>query len=491
MDQAPENSHKQEVGYALSSRDFLTYVDGLPTIKINDLVESESGIRGWVSALFPDKVEVLLLDEGMVSPGELFKRLDNRLSINLGAHLIGRVINPLGIPIDGKRLSAQTNKGQVKSELDNQAPGIEARKFITDQFATGITLVDTLIPLAKGQREMVLGDAHSGKTAFLIDLIVNQNDNPNTICIYASIGKPVTQLRNLIDVLKSNGALTHTIIIASTSSESPPLIYLTPQTAFTIAEYFQRMGKDVLLILDDIGIHAKIYREISLLSGKSPGRESYPGDIFYQHAHLLERAGNFKLEAGGGSITALPVMELNLSDFATYIPTNLIGMTDGHLMFKASLHSQGQVPAIDISLSVSRVGRQTQNRLHNVLAGSIRELLAQAADLETISRFSSELPVETRLILKRKSIVEELIKQESLTDIPMEVQIVILGLTFTNMFTDKDLSFVQRNKGILIDAFKKNPQLSSFADKVFKLETMEDLLKALEPLVPNLLRFCK
>ncbi len=481
---------KQEVGYALSSRDFLAYLDGMPTIRINDLVESEGGIRGWVSSLHPDKVEILLLDEGIVSPGQLFKRLDNRLSISLGAHLIGRVINPLGVPIDGKRIDPQT-KNAVVSELDGSAPGIQARKFITDQFATGITLIDTLIPLAKGQRELVLGDAHSGKTAFLIDLIVNQNDNPNSICIYASIGKPVTQLRNLIDVLKSNGALSHTIIIASTSSESPPLIYLTPQTAFTIAEYFQKMGKDVLLILDDIGIHAKIYREISLLSGKSPGRESYPGDIFYQHAHLLERAGNFKLEAGGGSITALPVMELNLADFATYIPTNLIGMTDGHFMFKASLHSQGQIPAIDITLSVSRVGRQTQNRLHNLLAGSIRSVLAQASDLETVSRFSAELPVETRLVLKRKSMIEELIKQESLTDIPIEVQIVMLGLIFTNMFVDKDLSFLQRNKDALMEAFKKNSQLKAFADSALKLETIEDLLKALEPVVPSLLKLCK
>lgn len=484
------NNPNTEVGYALSSRDFLVFLDGMPSVRINDLVQSERGLRGWVNALYPDKVEVLMLDEGIVSPGELFKRLPNRLSISLGQYLMGRIINPLGVPVDGRRINPQT-KTEAVSELDTSAPGIQSRKFITDQFLTGITLVDTLIPLAKGQREMVLGDAHSGKTAFLIDLIVNQNDNPNTICIYASMGKPVTQLRNLIDVLKNNGAMSHTVIIASTSSESPPLIYLTPQTAFTIAEYFQKMGKDVLLILDDIGIHAKIYREISLLSGKSPGRESYPGDIFYQHAHLLERAGNFKPEAGGGSITALPVMELNLADFATYIPTNLIGMTDGHFMFKASLHSQGQIPAIDISLSVSRVGRQTQNRLHNLLAGSIKQLLAQAAELETISRFSSELPVETRLTLKRKSIIEELIRQDSLTDIPLEVQVVILGLTFTNMFLDKDLSFVQRNKVALISAFKKDPALKAFADKIFKLETMEDLIKSLEQAVPGLLKLCK
>lgn len=490
MNQPQSLQQRQEVGYALSSRDFLAYVDGMPTIKINDLVQSQSGLRGWVSALYPDKVEILMLDEGVISPGELFQRLPSRLSISLGEHLLGRVIDPLGVPIDGKRLNPQTGK-QLTSELDKQAPGISGRKFITDQFETGIALIDTLIPLAKGQRELCLGDAHSGKTAFLIDLINNQNQNSNSVCIYASIGKPITALKNLINVLQSTGSLQHTIVIGATSSQSAPLIYLTPQTAFTIAEYFQHQGKDVLLILDDIGIHAKIYREISLLSGKSPGRESYPGDIFYQHSHLFERGGNFKLEEGGGSITALPVMELNLSDFATYIPTNLIGMTDGHLMFKSALRSQGQIPAIDISLSVSRVGRQTQNRLHNLLASKIRELLAQAEDLETVSRFSSELPPETRLVLKRKTIVLELIKQDSLTDIPREVQVVLLGLTFSNLFINQDLSFVERNKIILIEAFKKTPQLKSFAESAFKLETFEQLVKALENIVPTLLKLCK
>lgn len=480
----------QEVGYALSSSDFLVFLDGMPTIKINDLVVSDTGIRGWVNALYPDKVEVLLLDEGVVSPGQLFRRIGENLSVLLGQYLIGRVVNPLGIPIDGKRISLQTS-GDKKSELDSAAPGIVMRKFITDQFVTGVSLVDTLIPLAKGQRQLVVGDAHSGKTAFIVDLIVNQINNPNTVCIYTCIGKPVTQVRSVIDTLESTGALKGTIVIATSSSDLPPLIYLAPQTAFTIAEYFQKNGKDVLLILDDMGVHAKIYREISLASNRSPGRESYPGDIFFQHAHLVERGGNFRLENGGGSITVLPVMELNLSDFSGYIPTNLIGMTDGHLMFKSALRSQGHTPAIDISLSVSRVGRQTQNRMHNLLAGAIRALLAEAEDLSNVSHFSSELPKETVLLLKRKEVVDELIRQEALVNNPLEVQVFLLGLVFTTFFLNKDQDYVMRNKIILANMVKNESAYRDFALGLLNYKSLEELSKTMQAVVPRLEQMCK
>ena len=307
--QPVQQQNHQEVGYAVSSRDFLVFLDGMPTVRINDLVVSEGGKRGWVSALHKNQVEVLMLDEGVINPGELFRRSESRLSISMGEYLLGRAINPIGVPIDGKRI---LNTGKdVRSELDRKAPNINMRKFIDEQFATGITLMHSLIPIGKGQRELVLGDAHAGKTAFTIDLILNQKDR-NMVCIYASIGKPISQLKSMLEVLTNNNAMGYCVVIAASSSEAAPLIYLTPQTAFTVAEYFQKLGRDVLLILDDIGSHAKIYREISLLSGKTPGRESYPGDIFYQHSHLFERAGNFKAENGGGSITAFPVLEVNL-----------------------------------------------------------------------------------------------------------------------------------------------------------------------------------
>lgn len=473
--------NQQEVGYVTSSRDFLVFLDGMPTAKINDLVISESGKRGWVSALHKNEVEVLMLDEGVINPGEMFKRSDSRLSISMGEYLLGRAVNPMGVSIDGKRLMA-TGK-DIRSELDRKAPNINMRKFITEQFVTGITLVDTLIPIGKGQRELVLGDAHSGKTAFTVDLILNQRDR-NVVCIYASIGKPISQLKSLLEVLKDTGAMAYTVVIAASSSEAAPLIYLTPQTAFTVAEYFQKSGRDVLLILDDIGSHAKIYREISLLSGKTPGRESYPGDVFYQHSHLFERAGNFKDENGGGSITAIPVLEVNLADFATYLPTNLVGMTDGHLLFNSNYRNQGRSPAIDISLSVTRVGRQTQKRLQNLLSSLIRELMAKASELQTISKFSSELPFQTRLTLKQKEVLDELLNQENSTRISLQMQIILLSLTFTPIFLDKDAESIKGSKTVILDIFTKDPALKDFLEKIEDFESIEDFIKKLTLLIP-------
>ncbi len=481
-------NNQTEVGYVISSRDFLVHLDGLPTIRINDMVQSDSGARGWVNSIFEDRVEVLMLDESNITPNQLFGRLNARLTITVSDALLGRSINPLGVPIDGKTpLSRQ--KGAQVLELDRAALGIESRELITRQFLTGITLIDTLIPLGRGQRELVLGDAHSGKTSFLIDLIVNQRSTP-TICIYASIGKPVVALKNLINALKSNKALDYTVVIATSSSDPPPLIFLTPKTAFSVAEYFQRKGKDVLLILDDLGSHAKIYREISLLGNKPPGRESYPGDIFYQHAHLLERAGKFLPQFGGGSITAIPVIELNMSDFTTLIPTNLMSITDGHLLFKTALRAQGQLPAIDISLSVSRVGRQTQNRISNAISSKIRELLAQASDLETIARFSQELSAETQLTLRRRDIILEFLKQEPLTPIPKQIQVILLALPFTSFFQDKTKNFAEKYKDTIIRGFLSNPQLNKISKSVDKLKSDLELAKLLEGAGPYLAKLC-
>ncbi|HCE31455.1 hypothetical protein A2778_01150 [Candidatus Daviesbacteria bacterium RIFCSPHIGHO2_01_FULL_40_24] len=478
----------QEVGYVVSSRNFLVHLNGFPTIRVNDMLESDTGLRGWVNSIYPDKIEVLMLDEGQVAPKQQFKKLDSRLSVTAGDFLLGRAINPLGVPIDSKGLLAKTKDNPVL-DLETDALGIESRRFITNQLLTGITFIDTLIPLGLGQRELVLGDAHSGKTGFLIDVIINQK-NTGVICILALVGKPAVAVRNLIDILRANKALDYTVLVATSSSEPAPLIFLTPKTAMTIAEYFRKKGKDVLLILDDMGSHAKIYREISLLGNKSPGRESYPGDIFYQHAHLLERAGNFLPAAGGGSITALPVVELNLNDFTTLIPTNLMSMTDGHLLFKSSMHAQGQTPAIDISLSVSRVGRQTQDRVSNLLSTRVRQVLSQAADLETISRFSSELPPQTQLILRQKDLIMEILKQDPLIKMPKEIQVILLSLPFTTFFEDKNRLFVEKYKRIIADAFQTNAQLLTITKSLAKLINDEELIKLLEGAGPVLSKLC-
>lgn len=479
----------EEVGFIKSIRDFLIHLDGLPTVKINDLIANEEGTRAWVSALESDRVEALLLDEGTVAPGQLFKRLGERLQIPVGNFLLGRSINPLGIPIDGKGPLSTTKTGK-RLELDRNAPGIEAREFINKQLLTGITLVDTLIPIGRGQRELIIGDARSGKTDFLVDVIVNQKEAGVT-CVYASIGKPIAEVRGLIDLLEQNDALSHTVIVAASSTDLAPLIFLTPQTAFSIAEHFQKEGQNVLVILDDMGNHAKIYREISLLSNKAPGRESYPGDIFYQHSHLLERAGNFKpapdsSDQKGGSITALPVIELNLNDFTTFIPTNLMSMTDGHLLFRSSLYNQGQRPAIDIPLSVSRVGQQTQNRVQNFLATHIKQVLAQASGLETLSRFSFELPAETQLILKQQAVFDELIKQPALTNIAPGVQTALLTLPFTSYIRDKDSLFIRQNLIKLIKIFTTNKELAAVAQELLEIKTEAELVAKLEGIVGTL-----
>lgn len=478
----------QEVGYVISSRDFLVYLDGLPTVRVNDMVESDNGLRGWVSALADDQVEVLMVDEGLTSPGQMFRKLPSRLGILAGDFLLGRSINPLGVPIDGKGPLSKT-KTETILELEQQAAGIESREFISQQFLTGITVVDTLIPLGRGQRELIMGDAHSGKGRILVDLIVNQKAT-GTICVIASIGRPSVSVRNLIDILVANGALQYSVVVAASSSEPAPLIFLTPKTAFTIAEYFQRKGKNVLLILDDMGIHAKIYREIALLSNKPPGRESYPGDIFYQHSHLLERAGNFNKEFGGGSITALPVIELNFNDFTTLIPTNLMSMTDGHLLFRSKLLAQGQIPAVDISFSVTRVGRQTQERLSNLLSTKVRLVQSLATELETLSRFSSELPEETQLILRRRDLIEELLKQEPLTAIPKQIQIILLSLPFTSFLKDKTRAFIEKYKKTLIESFLKDPNLLPLTKSIDRLNSDEELIKLLEGVGPILAKLC-
>lgn len=477
-----------EVGYVTTSQGFLVFLDGLPSVKINDLIISEEGIRGWVKALHETSAEVLILDDVNIKPGELFKKANQNLSLNVGQFLLGRAINPLGSAIDGKKLLLKSKNDNLY-DLDSQALGIASREFITQQFITGISLVDTLIPLGKGQRELIIGDAHSGKTGFLIDLIDNQKGN-NTVCVYASIGKPINQLRNLIDVLGASGALAYTVIVASTSTDPPPLIFLAPQAALSVAEYFQKLGKDVLVILDDMGNHAKIHREISLLSGRSPGRESYPGDIFYQQSHLMERGGNFKKEFGGGSITVLPVIELNLNDFTGFIPTNLMGMTDGHLLFKASLHNQGQKPAIDLSLSVSRVGRQTQNRVQNSLSQKIRQVLVQAEELETLAKFSSELTLETRTLLTQKAMVTQLINQESYNFLSLEVQTTLLSLVFTTFLQNKDAPFISKYKNKLIEVFLKDKVLSQLPKSISKYKTHEELIQALEQQKTYLQKLC-
>ncbi len=469
-----------EVGFTLSIHNFLIHCDGLPSVKVNDLVESESGGKGWVNSLHPDKISILMLDDVSVEPRTMFKKSGLRLTITPSDAMLGRAISPIGIPIDGKGPVAVT-AGLTAVELDSEAPGIEKRQFIKSQFQTGVTLIDTLIPIGQGQRELILGDARSGKTRFLVDTVHNQKDK-NTIVIYTLIGKPTTSVRNLMNILEANKCWSYTIMVAASSTDVPPLAFLAPQAALTIAEHFQKQGKDVLVILDDMGNHAKFYREISLLADKYPGRESYPGDMFFTHSHLMERAGKFTSEAGGGSITLLPVIEINLNDYTTVIPNNLMSMTDGHLLFKSDLFNTGQYPAVDISLSVSRVGKQTQNRVQNSLAEKLRQVLSQARAFETIARFSSELPQDTQVILRQKDLILELISQSPLTNLSLETQTTLLALVFTSYLKFKEVNWLKINKDKLIKTLLTQPEIAKVTQGAFKFKSDDELIAKLDSL---------
>lgn len=476
----------REVGYASSINDYLISINGLPSVKVNEILVNKDSARALVTSIRNDEVQALLLDDVKIEPQEAFFRTSAQLSIGIGQHLIGRVINPLGQAIDGK--GRFTDQG-VSSGIDKSPMGIKARETIKRQFETGVALVDLLVPIAYGQRELIIGDARSGKTSFLIDTIVNQRGK-GIICIYACIGKPAIEIRRLADVLEVNKALDYSCIVAASSSEKAPLVYLTPAVAVSIAEYFEARGRDVLLILDDLGIHAKFYREISLLSGKNPGRESYPGDIFYQHAKLVERAGNFKSEFGGRSITALPVIETNLDDFASYMPTNLMGMTDGHLMFNATRYHQGYRPSIDVALSVSRVGRQTQILAQKRLADKAKALLAEANRLEAFSRLGSDISADTQKTLNMGRQIEAMVKQPPLTNIPVIVQMMLIGLVFTPFLQNKSVAFVENNKLKMIKYFLSLANLKLYIQQVAQFKDEEQFIRSLYDFIPGLEKVC-
>lgn len=446
-----------EVGFVSSTRNYLLLLNGLPTVRINELVSNAEGVRGLVTGLRDNAVEVLLLDDAKIAPNDQFFKTGQQLSIGTGEHLLGRVIDPLGIPIDGK---GKFSSSGTELKVDKVATGIKSRLFIKNQFETGITTVDSLIPIAKGQRELVIGSARSGKSSFLIDTIINQrktheNGNKGIICVIGLIGKPLGEIRRIVDILTINKAMEYTCIVVASSSDPASLILVAPSSAFTIAEYFQAQARDVLLILDDMGLHAKYYREMSLLSNKPPGRESYPGDIFSLHSSLVERAGNFRPEYGGGSITALPVIETSFTDFTAFIPTNLMAMTDGHLLFDADTYRRGIRPAINVSLSVSRVGRQTQTVVQKQLADKIKSTLAQAKRLETLSRFGSEVSEETQQTLNQGHQIELLLNQTSLTFIPKEIQIFALALIYTPFLAKKDITFLEKHKETIFKFLNK------------------------------------
>ena len=467
-----QSQKSKEVGLVMSVRDYMVTLNGLPEISINEIIKNKStGAHAWISKLDGEVVEAFLFDQNTPAyPGDVFFRTGEPLSVPASEGLLGRIISPLGLPLDGKSAA----HSPTSMLLEKSPPKIDQRRLITDQLVTGFAAVDSLLPLGKGQRELVLGDPRSGKSVFLAEIFANQKDT-GVICIWAAIGQPIVQIKGVVENLKKLGALKNTIVVATSSSEPVPVIFLTPHAALSIAEYFQEQGRDVLVVLDDMGTHAKTYRAISLLARRKPGREAYPGDTFWQHARLLERAGNFTK----GSITVLPVIEVDLSEFTTFIPTNLMATTDGHLLFRADLSNQGQRPAIDIARSVTRVGRQTQTHLQNLLSDRVKSILARSKELATLSHLASTLPQETQTDIAQSHAIVKILRQEG-TCLSEEVQTILFGLVFTNLGKTKDVKFWATLKKTLPEKVRKDKALQKLAGDVLKFETLEDLTKALE-----------
>lgn len=458
-----------EVGVVKSVKNYILTLEGLPSAHLNSLVVNRDGKRALISSLDTQQLKALLLDEASVQPQDIFYLAEKSLRLPQAELLKGRVVNPLGKPLDGRSPLPPNTEPLV---LDAVAAGIEHREVIEEQLVTGIAVVDTLIPIGKGQKEAVFGEPRSGKTTFVRDVIINQK-NQEITCLYAAVGRPKMDIKRFAQKLAAAGALSHTIIISCSPEEPVPLAALTPTIAFALANQLRRKGEDVLLVIDDMGTHAKILREIALLSGRIPGRESYPGDIFYQHAHLIEHGGRYNESFGGGSITLLPVMETEMGGLSYLLPTNLIASTDGHLFFSATLHAQGQYPAIGVEKSVTRVGRQTQSSIQKETSDRIRSVLANFEEYKTYSVFGAELSEETRAILKKGEITQEILRQEPQEKIGIKTQVLLLNLPFTAFAQKLSLADFRSHRTKIIECLKNAPEFKALAIKLDSLEIAE------------------
>jgi F-type H+-transporting ATPase subunit alpha len=451
-------NHKSgEVGLVVKAKRYLLTLEGLPSARVNDLLVDQHGRRAIVRALGDAHVFALALGDS-AEPGDRYQYLPDEHHYAVGPHLFGRIINVLGQPIDNKGSFPPNN---VTFALDVEAPGIEVRQPIHEQLVTGLTMVDTLIPIAKGQRQLVFGPMRGGKSTFLTETVQAQAAE-GVICIYAVIGKPINGLRKVSDVI-INKALpgSKNIVISALSDEPPSMIALAPSVAFLIAEYFARQGEHVLVILDDLDSHAKYLREIALLEGRLPSTESYPGDIFYQHAHLMERSGHFTEAIGGGSITALPVIQNDLQNMSDLIPTNVMACTDGHLSFVASLRAEGVYPSISIEQSVTRVGRQAQRTLQKQVTRHVQMLLGAYRRQLEYAKFSADLNDHAKEVLRQGGIIESLLQQPAYEGgRSREVQVAMLGLVFSGFFAVETPASVMQVRTKLITALATMPELA-------------------------------
>ena len=425
-----------EGGVVIASADGIVQVDGMDRAVYGEIVTFENGAKGMVESVDPGKLGVMLFDGAeSVGVGTLVTRSGKRAGIPVGDAFLGRVIDPLGEPIDGK--------GPIESvgynPIEKQAPGILERQSVDTPLHTGILAIDSMFPIGRGQRELIIGDRQTGKTSIATDAILNQKDT-GVLCIYVAIGQKASSIARVAEDLKKHGAMSYTTIVAATASDSAPLQYIAPYAGTALAEYFMSKGKSVLIVYDDLSKHAVAYRAISLLLRRSPGREAYPGDVFYLHSRLLERSCRMRDDLGGGSITALPIVETQAGDVSAYIPTNVISITDGQIFLESALFNAGNRPAVNVGLSVSRVGGAAQTKAMKKANSNLRIELAQYKDMESFAQFSSDLDAETRRQLEHGKALTEMLKQPLYQPKSDAEQVVVLTLASHGMLDDLPLA---------------------------------------------------
>ena len=430
-----ESTTVEEIGQVISISDGVAWVKGIEHCMSSELIMFTSTIYGIAMNLEKDRVGIVLLGEsGDVVEGTMCKRTGKTVSVPVGSDLLGRVVDPLGNPIDGKGALHTTSYRPIEFK----APGIVDRSPVVESLQTGITAIDAMTPIGKGQRELIIGDRQTGKTAIVIDTIINQKGK-NVICVYVAIGQKMSTIVQVVNTLEKFNALSYTIIVAASASQTASLQYIAPYSGCAIAEAFMYdHHDDVLIVYDDLTKHAQAYRAISLLLRRPPGREAYPGDVFYLHSRLLERAAKLDVSKGGGSITALPIIETQGGDISAYIPTNVISITDGQIYLESELFFSGQRPAINVGLSVSRVGGAAQTKAMKKVAGPLRINLAQAREMASFAQFGSDLDENTQMQLKRVIVLNEILKQPQYAPVPMEEQVVILYLANNGFLTFLD-----------------------------------------------------
>lgn len=467
---------EREVGFIVQATQYVLTLEGLPSARVGDLIaHAEGGERAIIRSFTEGAVIALALDPLVPRAGDRFAYVPEQRILSVGPQLFGRVLTPIGdVADDGEALPA----GTMSLALEAEAPGIEARAPILGQLETGVTLVDLLLPIAKGQRQLLFGAVKGGKTDFLLDAVRNQKGS-DTICIYALIGKSLSELERIQHALLADTS-SKTIIIAALSDRPAPTIALAPPVALLIADAFARAGQDVLVVLDDLDLHAKYLREIALLENRLPGRESYPGDLFYEHAHVLERAGRFAASYGGGSITVLPVIETDPYEALGIVSTNLMACTDGHLAFAATLSAEGVYPAIADEQSITRIGRAVQGLLARQLSSRLRSLLAEARRKRQYAQFGAVMGADIARAIRQGDVIEALLRQTPGERVALSYQVPLLSLALTSLFAERDGAYAARNKPALLQAFAERPELADLVTRATSDTPLEKYLPLVE-----------